>query len=130
MITTSTLLILIIIGLIAGILSGIFGIGGGIVIVPALIYILGFTQHRATGTSLAVLLPPVGLIAVLEYYRHGHVDLKAALIIAVALIIGAWFGAILANKLSGAILRMAFGIFVVSIGFYIIYGAAKKMGWL
>lgn len=130
MITSSVLLTLVLIGVIAGILSGIFGIGGGVIIVPALIYILGFSQHRATGTSLAVLLPPIGLAAVLEYYRHGHVDLKAALIIALSALLGAWLGAILANKLSDAVLRLGFGIFVVTIGFYIIYGATKKMGWL
>ncbi len=130
MITSSVLLTLVLIGVIAGILSGIFGIGGGVIIVPALIYILGFSQHQATGTSLAVLLPPIGLAAVLEYYRHGHVDLKAALIIALSALLGAWLGAILANKLSDAVLRLGFGIFVVTIGFYIIYGATKKMGWL
>ena len=65
------LLLLIGIGLAAGVLSGVFGIGGGVVIVPALIYLAGFRQHVATGTSLAVLLPPVGVAAVVEYYRHG-----------------------------------------------------------
>jgi uncharacterized protein len=126
----STTITLILIGIIAGILSGIFGIGGGVIIVPALIYIMGFSQHRATGTSLAVLLPPIGLAAVLEYYRHGNVDLKAAIIIALSALAGAWLGAILANKISGPTLRLSFGIFVVTIGFYIIYGAVKKMGVL
>ena len=70
---------LILIGLSAGLLSGLFGIGGGVLIVPALMYGLGFSQKMATGTSLAILLPPVGIAAVLEYYRHGAVDIKAAL---------------------------------------------------
>jgi uncharacterized protein len=130
MITTTSIILLLVIGLAAGILSGFFGIGGGVIIVPALIYILGFTQHKATGTSLAVLLPPIGLIAVLEYYHHGNVDFRAALIIAATAIIGAWLGAVLADKLSGPVLRLAFGVFVVLLGFYLIYGACRRLGWI
>jgi uncharacterized protein len=126
----NTLLILLLIGLGAGVFAGFFGVGGGIVLVPALIYVMGFSQHKATGTSLAVLLPPVGLAAVLEYYRHDYVDLKAAAIIAVAALLGAWIGAVLANKLSGPVLRLAFGVFTVVMGFYLIYGAARRLGWL
>ncbi len=76
-------LVLIVIGLLGGFAAGLFGVGGGIVIVPALIYWAGFTQHKATGTSLAVLLPPIGLAAALEYYRHGNVDIRAAVILAI-----------------------------------------------
>ncbi|MRR14085.1 sulfite exporter TauE/SafE family protein, partial [archaeon] len=75
-------LILILIGLVSGVVSGIFGIGGGVLIIPALVYLLGFSQHTATGTSLAILLPPVGLGAVMEYYRRGNVDIRTALIVA------------------------------------------------
>ena len=71
------------IGLAAGILSGVFGIGGGVIIVPALIYMAGFRQHSATGTSLAVLLPPIGIGAMWEYYRHGNVNLRVAMIMAI-----------------------------------------------
>jgi uncharacterized membrane protein YfcA len=78
--------LLVAIGLISGVLSGIFGIGGGVVMVPALIYLAGFRQHVATGTSLAVLLPPVGVGAVIEYYRHGNVDIRAAMVLAIALL--------------------------------------------
>ncbi len=123
-------LTLLLIGLIAGILSGFFGIGGGVVIVPSLIYFLGFSQHKATGTSLAVLLPPIGLMAVLEYYRHGDVDLRAALFVALASLIGAGVGAILANKFSGPVLKLGFGVFVVVMGCYLIHDAARKLGWL
>ncbi len=130
MLVSSTFLLLLLIGLVAGILSGIFGIGGGIVIVPALIYLLGFSQHKATGTSLAVLLPPIGIAAVLEYYHHDNVDLSAALIIAVASILGAWLGSLFANRLSGPMLRLAFGVFVVAMGFYLIVGAVKRLGWI
>ncbi|HEX8834389.1 MAG TPA: TSUP family transporter, partial [Abditibacteriaceae bacterium] len=76
----SSLLTLLGVGLLAGISAGFFGIGGGLIIVPALVYFLGFTQHKATGTSLACLLPPVGIAAVLEYHRKGNVDIKVAAI--------------------------------------------------
>ena len=120
-------MILLFIGLGAGVVAGMFGIGGGVVIVPALVYLAGLSQHMAIGTSLAILLPPVGLAAVIEYYRYGHIDLKVALIVALGLFLGAWAGARYANRLSGPHLRMAFGIFVVCMGIYIIYGAVKKM---
>ena len=121
------LLLLLVIGLGSGIVSGMFGIGGGVIVVPALVYLAGFSQHLAIGTSLAILLPPVGLAAVIEYYRHGHVDLKVALIVALGLFLGAWAGARYANRISGPHLRMAFGIFVVCLGIYIIYGALKRL---
>ncbi len=122
--------LLIVIGVVAGILSGVFGIGGGVVIVPALIYLTGFTQHRATGTSLAVLLPPIGLAAMWEYYRHGDVDVRAALIIAAAVFAGGWLGALVAIRMSGPYLRLAFGIFVVVLGISLIVGAFQRLGWL
>jgi uncharacterized membrane protein YfcA len=124
-----SLFVLIGIGLVAGVLSGVFGIGGGVVIVPALIYLAGFRQHMATGTSLAVLLPPVGIAAVVEYYRHGNVNLYAALVIAVTVTIGGWFGAVLANRLAGPYLRLAFGVFVVTLGASLIIGAVRRLGW-
>lgn len=116
-----------VIGLLAGICAGLFGIGGGVLIVPALIYLAGFSQHAAIGTSLAVLLPPVGLGAVVEYYRHGNVDLKAAVIMAVALMVGGWFGALLANQLSGAHLRLGFGLFLVGLGLYLAIGSLNTL---
>jgi len=122
--------LLFLIGLLAGVLSGLFGIGGGVVIVPALIYIAGFRQHLATGTSLAVLLPPIGLAAAYEYWRNGNVNIRAAVIIASAVLVGGWLGAYVANRTPGPQLRLAFGVFVVALGVYLIYGAAKRLGWL
>lgn len=119
--------ILIGIGLTAGFGSGLFGIGGGVVIVPALIYLIGFSQHKATGTSLVVLLPPVGIGAVLEYSRHGNVEWKAAIIVAITMLVGATLGAIVANKLSGPVLRLGFGVFMVALGFYTVHGAIERM---
>ncbi len=118
------------IGILGGIAAGLFGVGGGIVIVPALIYWAGFSQHKATGTSLAVLLPPIGLGAALEYYRHGNVDVRAAIILATAMFVGAWLGAYVANQMKGPHLRLIFGVFVCSLGVYLVYGACKRLGWL
>jgi uncharacterized membrane protein YfcA len=123
-------LILVLIGILGGIAAGLFGVGGGIVIVPALIYWAGFSQHKATGTSLAVLLPPIGLAATIEYYRHGNVDIRAALILAITVLFGSWLGAFIANKITGPPLRLAFGVFVLALGIYLIYGACKRLGWL
>jgi uncharacterized protein len=106
------------IGIVAGLTSGFFGIGGGIIIIPALVYFAGFTQSTAIGTSLAILLPPVGLMAAIEYYRHGHVNIKAALIIAACLFVTAWLSSIFANKLPQNTIKFMFGIFVTVIGVY------------
>jgi|SRR5438552_16502293 len=125
-----SLWLLITIGIAAGFLSGLFGIGGGVIIVPALIYAAGFTQHKATGTSLAILLPPVGLAATLEYYRNGNVDIRAAVVIAITVLIAGGVGAIVANRIAGPYLRLAFGIFVIFLGIYLIYGALKRLGWM
>ena len=97
---------------------------------PALIYWAGFTQHRATGTSLAVLLPPIGLAAMWEYYRHDNVNVRAAMIIAAAVFVGGWLGAVVANRVSGPYLRLAFGVFVVTLGVYLVLGAFRRLGWI
>jgi uncharacterized protein len=126
--TDSLIVLMILIGLFSGIASGIFGIGGGVIIVPALIYLAKFSQHAAIGTSLAILLPPVGLMAVMEYYRHGNVDLKAALIVAVAFMVGGWIGALLANQIINAhVLKLLFGIFVLGLGAYLVFDSLKWM---
>ncbi|HET6350417.1 MAG TPA: sulfite exporter TauE/SafE family protein [Candidatus Krumholzibacteria bacterium] len=122
-------LIFVLIGLGAGVTAGMFGVGGGLVIVPALIYAAGFSQHKATGTSLAVLLPPIGLAATIEYYRHGNVNFRAAIIIACALFLGGFVGAFFANKVSGPHLRLSFGVFTTVMGVYLMFGACKRLGW-
>jgi len=119
--------LLLLIGLFSGIAAGLFGIGGGVLIVPALVYLAGFSQHTAVGTSLAILLPPVGLAAVLQYYRYGQVNLKAAMIVAAALFVGGLLGSILANHLQGPHLKLAFGIFVVGLGIYLVFGALRQL---
>lgn len=104
------------IGLAAGILAGMVGVGGGIIIVPALVYFFGMDQHTAQGTSLAVLLPPTGLFAFLKYYQAGHVDLKVAALIVLGLLIGGWFGGGWAQQVSGPALRKSFAVFIVLAG--------------
>jgi len=94
-----TLLLLAIIGLAAGVLSGMIGIGGGIIIVPALVLILGFTQQQAQGTSLGLLLLPVGILAVLNYYKQGYIDVKVVAIMSVTFILGGWLGSKLSLSL-------------------------------
>jgi hypothetical protein len=106
-------IVFIAIGLFAGILSGVFGIGGGVVIVPALIFLSGLAPLTATGTSLAALLLPVGALGAWEYYRKGHLNIPAALMIAVGLFLGAWVGAKIAQQLSPVQLKRAFAVFLV-----------------
>ena len=97
-------------GLVAGVLSGLVGIGGGTIIVPALVYFFGMDQKTAQGTSLAVLLPPAGLLAFLEYYRAGHVDVKIGAAIVFGLLLGGWFGAGFAQQLPQETLRKIFAV--------------------
>jgi uncharacterized membrane protein YfcA len=103
----------ILIGAAAGVLSGLFGIGGGVVIVPALLYAARMSQLTATGTSLGALLLPVGALGAWEYYRTGNLDVRAALMIAIGLFFGAFFGAKLAHVLTAIQLKRAFAVFLV-----------------
>jgi uncharacterized protein len=100
-------------GILAGVLSGLVGIGGGVVIVPALVYFVGFNQKLAQGTSLAVLLPPTGALAFWQYYRTGNVDLRMAALVVLGLLLGGWVGAGWAQQLSNTALRKGFAIFLV-----------------
>ena len=125
-----TWLILGLIGMSGGLAAGVFGIGGGIILVPALVYWAGYSQHMATGTTVAVMLPPIGLAAALEYYRHGNVDIRAALILAATMFVGAWMGAFFANQLNEQYLHLAFGVFICALGLYIALGAIKHLGWI
>ena len=113
--TTSTIILLIIIGLAAGILSGLIGVGGGIIIVPALVYVLAFSQKQAQGTSLGILLLPVGILAVMQYYKQGYVDIKVVLIVSAAFIIGGFFGSKIALHISESILKKIFAVILILI---------------
>ena len=100
-------------GLGAGVVSGLFGVGGAIVIIPGLVLITKMPQHTAHGTSLAALLLPVGLLGTLEYYKRGQVNLGYAAVVACGLLIGAYFGARFAGTMSDVMLRKAFGVFLL-----------------
>jgi len=103
---------LIAIGLAAGVLAGMFGIGGGLVIVPALLYFMKLGEVDSIGTSLAALIPPVGLLGAMEYYRHGHVNLKYALVIAAGLFLGSYFGARIILSLPPVTIRRIYAVFL------------------
>src|SRR5439155_23637515 len=111
-------------------MSGVFAIGGGVVIVPALIYLAALTQPRATGTSLAVLLPPIGARGHVGVIPHGNVNVPATMIIAASVFVGGWVGAVIANGVSGPYLRLSFGVFVVELGVYLLVGAFRRLGWV
>lgn len=98
-----------VLGLVTGVVSGLFGIGGGVLIVPALVLLVRLDQHTATGTSLGALLLPVGLLAVLEYHRRGQVNVPYAALLAVGLLVGALVGAKFAGDVPGVVLRRGFG---------------------
>ena len=117
-----TIMLLIIIGLVAGILSGMIGVGGGIIIVPALVFFLGFSQHQAQGTSLGLLLLPVGILAVMNYYNKGFIDIKVVVIMSIAFILGGWLGSKLSLALPGDTVKKIFGVLLF-------YTGIKMMGW-
>ncbi len=116
------IIIYLVFGLIAGILGGLMGIGGGTIMIPGLILIFGLSQHQAQGTALAAMLPPVGLLAVIEYYRNGNVDLPAAAWLAAGLLVGGLLGAVLATHISDQFLRRIFGIFLLITSLRILFG--------
>jgi uncharacterized protein len=109
------------IGLLAGVLSGLFGIGGGIVIVPLLVLVVGLTTTQAAGTSLAALLLPVGALGALEYWRGGFVDLRFAALLAVGLLLGAYLGARLGIALPVEVVQRGFGVLLVIVGIRFVF---------
>jgi uncharacterized membrane protein YfcA len=115
-------LLYILLGLVVGALSGVVGIGGGILIVPALVYLFHMSQHKAQGTSLGALLAPIGALAFWEYYKAGNADLKVALLIGLGFIVGGYFGGLWAQHLPEVALRRAFGILLAIIGIRLLFG--------
>jgi uncharacterized membrane protein YfcA len=108
--------LLVALGIVAGILSGLIGIGGGVIIVPALVFLFGMTQHQAQGTTLALLVPPIGFLAAWTYYKHGYVDLRAAGLICAGFILGSLLGARVATGFSDDVLQKVFGVALIGIG--------------
>jgi len=121
------IILYLLLGLSAGVLSGLIGIGGGTIIVPALIYLFGLTQHQAQGTTLALLIPPIGLLAAWTYYKNGYVNLTIAVFICLGFFIGGLVGAKVAVGLSNEILRKIFGFVLLLIALYMIFGKGNNM---
>jgi hypothetical protein len=120
--TTTTILGCVLLGLIAGVLSGVMGIGGGVIIVPALVFLFGLTQHQAQGTTLALMVPPIGLLAAWTYYKHGGVSLGIAAFVCLGFFLGGLIGARIATNLSEAVLSRMFGILLLLIALKMIVG--------
>ena len=112
----------IVLGIIAGVSSGFLGIGGGTVLIPAFVYFLGMTQHQAQGTTLALMVPPIGLWAAWEYYKHGNVKLSIAVWVCIGFIVGGFLGAYLVQRFPAVFLKRVFGAFLVFVGIYMITG--------
>lgn len=125
--TTQTIIILTLIGLSAGILSGFIGIGGGIVVVPALVYFLGFTQHEAQGTSLFVLVLPVVFLAMMNYWKTDNVNWKFGLVIASTFIIGGYLGSKLSLKLSPGMVKLIFGLIMTYVSFKLVISGFNSL---
>ena len=115
-----TQVLYVILGVVAGMASGLIGIGGGIIVVPALIYIFGFSQHAAQGTTLVMLIPPIGLLAAWAYYKQGYANIPVAGLICLGFVLGGYFGAKLAIGFPEVILRKIFGVCLLAIAGYMI----------
>jgi len=111
--SVTVFLLLLAIGIVTGITAGMLGIGGAIIMIPGLVFILGLSQQMAQGTSLAVMLPPIGIIAAFNYWKAGQVNLKFAIILAVAFLVGSYFGSKFALNLPQAVLKKIFGILLL-----------------
>jgi len=124
----TTIIILVIIGLMAGVFGGMFGVGGAIIMIPALVYFLGVDQHTAQGTSVAIMLPPIGLFAAYNYYKAGQVNIWYAVIIAVAFMVGGYFGSKIALMLPENLMKKIFAILLILVALKLIF--SKQAGVL
>jgi uncharacterized protein len=116
-----TIVILVMIGLMAGVFGGMFGVGGAVIMIPALVYFLGVDQHTAQGTSVAIMLPPIGLFAAYNYYKAGEVNIWYAAIIAAAFLVGGFFGSRIALTLPENVMRRVFGILLIILALKMIF---------
>ena len=119
--STYTIVLLLLIGLAAGMLSGLVGVGGGIIIVPALMYFLKFDQHQAQGTSLGLLLMPVGILAVMNYYKKGYLDVQVVAIMCIAFVIGAFLGSKVSLAISQEKLKKVFAILLLFVAIKMLF---------
>lgn len=128
--TTATILLLLIVGLVAGVLSGLVGVGGGIIMVPAMVLFLGFTQKQAQGTSLGIMLLPVGILAVVQYYKQGYINFNYVFIISAAFVVGGFLGSKLALNLSDDKMKKVFAIVLMLVSLKMLFfdKPSKKEG--
>lgn len=119
--SVSLLLGLLAIGIVTGVMAGIFGIGGAIIMIPSLVFFMGFSQQMAQGTSLAVMLPPIGIFAAYNYYKAGQANIKFALILAAAFIIGSYFGSKLAINIPAVTLRKGFAVLLILVAIKMLF---------
>ncbi len=125
-----SIILLMAVGLTAGVLSGLVGVGGGIIIVPALIFFLGFTQLQAQGTSLGLLLLPVGIFAVINYYKAGHIDLKVVGVMSIAFVAGGWLGSKLALRLDQELVKKIFAVVLFYTAFRLLHWDTVFIKWV
>jgi hypothetical protein len=111
----------IILGVGAGVFSGFLGIGGGSVMIPALVYLAGYSQHQAQGTTLAMMIPPIGLLAAIKYYQAGNVKIKVAALMCIGFFIGGYLGARFVDKIPDLILKKSFGVFLLIVALRMIF---------
>lgn len=123
----STFLILMLIGVLAGVVSGFVGVGGGIVVVPMLIIFLGLTQHQAQGTSLALMLPPITILACYNYYKTGNLNVSYAVVLALFFIIGGYYGSKLALKLSADVVKFIFGLLMLYVAIRMVWSSSRQL---
>jgi uncharacterized protein len=123
-----TMLIVILVGIAAGIMGGLVGVGGGIIIVPALVYLLGVSQKTAQGTSLALIMLPVGVLGVLQYYKQGHVDFKVVGLLAIGFFLGSFLGSKIALSLPQATVKKIFAVLMILIAVKMLFLDKEKNG--
>jgi len=107
-------------GTFAGAVGGFLGLGGGLIVIPILVYLFGFSQHTAQGTTLAMMIPPIGILAALAYYKQGHVNLAAAGLLCLGFVFGAYLGAKFAVNIPEMVLKKVFGVFLLAVAGYMI----------
>ncbi|MFH1692043.1 MAG: sulfite exporter TauE/SafE family protein [Candidatus Omnitrophota bacterium] len=115
------MILYLILGLVTGVFGGFLGIGGATIVVPALVFCFGFSQHQAQGTILAAMIPPIGLLAAIRYYHAGNVNIQAALLIAVGFFVGGYFGARFVEYIPEIVLKKVFGVFLLLIAARMIF---------
>jgi len=123
---TQTIIMLLIIGLFTGVLGGLVGVGGGIILVPALVFFLGFSQLDAQGTSLALIMFPVGILGVIQYYKQGHVDFKIVVLLAIGFVLGSFLGSKISLNINQQIVRKIFACLMIFIAIKMLFFDQQK----